>query len=113
MAQRLGTLPSLRTLRVHLKLPEPAIHPSPSVYGAFRAGPDYLEGTPAKLRQTATALLRELPHSDLRLCLLQRESRWASWRLFHRAMKQDVDQQSQAELDPAGGEVSLAILLLS
>ncbi len=106
MAQRLATLSSLRTLRAHLR-PEVAIHPSSSAYDAFTSGPHYLEGTLAELHQTATALLRELPHSDVKLWLLQREGRWASWRLFCRAIKQDIDQQIEAELDPAGGLVSM------
>ncbi|KAM5544820.1 hypothetical protein V8D89_001718 [Ganoderma adspersum] len=114
VARRLATFPSLRTLRAHLQLPDPMIPPptSTSVHDEFvNSGPHYLAGTLMDLHETATDLLRELPQRspDLRLWLLQRQSRFASWRLFRRAtgVKQDsdVDQRLElAELDPAGGQ---------
>ena len=114
MARRLATFPSLRTLRAHLQLPEPAIPPPTRtrVHDEFvNSGPHYLAGTLADLHQTAVDLLRELPQPNLRLWLLQRQSRFASWRLFRQAIKQDADQSEpklEAELDPAAGQVSIA-----
>ena len=104
MGQRLATLSSLQTLRAHLELPE-------SMFEHRRVPPDHRVNF-AGLRQTAAILRKELPQPGLGLWLLRREGLGASWRLFRPLVKQDLEVELylQEEFDPAGGQVSTAVL---
>ena len=116
ISKRLAALHSLRTLRAHLELPKlPIAAQSPPGEAApmSRRRAVFARHYPKieRLCETAATLGRALPQSGLALWLLQRMDFDARWMLFRPVIKEDVDDCPQAELDPAGGAVSVVVPL--